>query len=219
VDGYFKINPLKVELLHPDPKLVQVYDFVSDAFITKVMDALLPLMEVSETVGNTTSNTKVSSIRTAVNAWITWQSKGEQHLKSFLQRVELFTGLNVFHASELLQMAGYSPGGHYRPHYDCLQNEYWTKHTGIGERMATFMLYFNDVTLGGYTAFPKLGTAALPVKRSAVFWYNTKRNGECDRRTLHGACPVVLGPKYVGNLWIGADDNFVRKKCLLNPAE
>lgn len=53
----------------------------------------------------------------------------------------------------------------------------------------------NDVTSGGYTAFPEIGTYAKPVKGSAILWYSLKLSGESDERTMHGGCPVVLGSK------------------------
>ena len=49
--------------------------------------------------------------------------------------------------------------------------------------------------MGGLTAFPLAGIAAKPIKGSAVFWYNLKRNGDVDENTCHCACPVVLGHK------------------------
>lgn len=49
---------------------------------------------------------------------------------------------------------------------------------------------------GGKTAFPVLGVTANAVKGSAVFWYNLKKNGQPDKRTWHGGCPVVHGIKW-----------------------
>ncbi len=58
---------------------------------------------------------------------------------------------------------------------------------------------------GGYTAFTNAGTFTKPVKGSAVFWYNLLENGEPDRRTHHGACPVILG----GNKWGKPDAAYI----------
>lgn len=30
----------------------------------------------------------------------------------------------------------------------------------------------------------------------AAFWYNIKSDGKLDDRTLHGACPVLVGYKW-----------------------
>ena len=43
--------------------------------------------------------------------------------------------------------------------------------------------------------FPLLGVAAPPVPGSALFWYNLRRSGQADHRTVHASCPVLLGAK------------------------
>ena len=44
---------------------------------------------------------------------------------------------------------------------------------------------------GGATVFPTIGAYVPPIRRSAVFWYNLRKNGDPDKRTLHAACPVI----------------------------
>lgn len=54
----------------------------------------------------------------------------------------------------------------------------------------------SDVAAGGKTVFPEAGVAVPPVKGAAVFWFNIKKNGYFNKRTLHGGCPVLLGQKW-----------------------
>lgn len=49
--------------------------------------------------------------------------------------------------------------------------------------------------MGGNTAFPYIGVHAKPKKGSAILFYSLKLNGEPDQRTIHGACPILLGTK------------------------
>ena len=49
---------------------------------------------------------------------------------------------------------------------------------------------------GGATVFPHLGVGVFPKKGTAIFWYNLRANGEGDEKTLHGACPVLIGSKW-----------------------
>lgn len=44
--------------------------------------------------------------------------------------------------------------------------------------------------------FPKLGVGVFPKRGRAIFWYNLHHDGTGDERTLHGACPVLLGSKW-----------------------
>ena len=110
-----------------------------------------------------------------------------------------------FVEAEAWQIGLYGPGGHYLPHFDAFDildpQSAGPEGIWVGNRVATVMFYLSDL-VGGATAFPKLGVAATPSKGAAVFWYNLGRDGRRDSRTLHGACPVVKGIKWVSNKWI-----------------
>ena len=46
------------------------------------------------------------------------------------------------------------------------------------------------------------GIKAEPIHKSAVFWYNLLRDGSCDYRTRHAACPVLIGqvnPRFIAS--------------------
>ncbi|XP_067048686.1 transmembrane prolyl 4-hydroxylase-like [Acropora muricata] len=99
-------------------------------------------------------------------------------------------------------------------------------------RYITILIYLNDVAKGGETVFPiadredelnpkthnrnpaedcSNGSLVIkPVKGSALMWYNnfldeeTGKMGEIDKRSLHAACDVAEGEKWVANMWINA---------------
>jgi len=66
------------------------------------------------------NSSEVNPYRTAVNAWIF--DRETLHMKSFYKNLQFFTGLNVQNESESesLQVAGYSFGGQYDTHLDCV---------------------------------------------------------------------------------------------------
>ena len=65
--------------------------------------------------------------------------------------------------------------------------------------MATVMIYLSDVEAGGATVWPYLKLSTRPKKGDAVFWNNVDNTGEGDIMTLHGACPVLDGDKWIAN--------------------
>lgn len=54
----------------------------------------------------------------------------------------------------------------------------------------------SHVPAGGRTVFPRIGAGVQAKAGSAVFWYNLHRDGDPDRLTLHGACPIMYGTKW-----------------------
>ena len=57
-------------------------------------------------------------------------------------------------------------------------------------------LQLNDVTSGGATVFPEAEKTILPASGTMAFWYNLHMNGTGDTKTIHAACPVVIGTKW-----------------------
>merc|ERR1719483_359591 len=140
------------------------------------------------------------------------------------RRVGWITGLatdTFTEDSELLQVANYMNGGHYNPHHDYVMKEKDPNHLiylpdqnlYVGDIVATFMFYMSEVAGGGRTVFPRIGAGVKPKKGSAVFWYNVLPNGDGDKLTLHGACPVLYGTKWVANKWIREGGQLFRRPC------
>jgi prolyl 4-hydroxylase len=105
---------------------------------------------------------------------------------------------------EPLQILHYQPGGEYRPHFDYFDpkqpgNEAVLKDGG--QRVATLIMYLNDVDAGGSTVFPEVGLDVLPRKGHAVYFAYSTDSGELDARTLHGGSPVAAGEKWVATKW------------------
>ena len=86
----------------------------------------------------------------------------------------------------------------------------WGVEGGGPCRYVTLLLYLNEPTAGGQTAFPKAtdpatgkqGLAIHPGKGSAVLFYNLLPDGNADSETLHAALPVIEGDKWLANFWI-----------------
>uniref|UniRef100_A0A2M4BK34 procollagen-proline 4-dioxygenase n=2 Tax=Anopheles marajoara TaxID=58244 RepID=A0A2M4BK34_9DIPT len=212
---FLKIAPLKLEEVSLDPFIVVYHQVISDreikTFIEITRNSLKRAM-----VGDHTKQ-EVSKQRTSSSAWL--DDPMHVYVRTVSRRTEDMTGLTMW-AAEELQVGNYGIGGHYLPHYDYATPEEGKEpyaNIGKGNRIATVMYYLTDVEIGGATVFPEIGVGVFPRKGSAVFWYNLHRNGTPDPRTLHGACPVMLGSKWVANKWIHERGQEFRHPCALDP--
>ncbi|EFX74258.1 hypothetical protein DAPPUDRAFT_22132, partial [Daphnia pulex] len=220
---YFLLMPIKIEQHSFEPAIYTFHDVLSDEEIETIKELAKPLLARSMVQGKLGVGHEVSNVRTSKTAWL---PEGLHPLLNRLsRRIGLITGLKtdpIRDEAELLQVANYGIGGHYSPHHDYLMKDKadfeYMHHRELqaGDRIATFMFYLNDVERGGSTAFPRAGVAVKPVKGGAAFWFNLKRSGKPDPLTLHGACPVLLGHKWVSNKWIRETAQTFNRRCLLD---
>jgi len=124
----------------------------------------------------------------------------EQRIAALLQwPVENGEGIQVLH---------YHPGGEYRPHFDYFPpaNPGSMQHTRTGgQRVATLIMYLNDVEAGGATIFPDVGIDVTPRRGSAVYFSYCNSKGQLDPATLHGGAPVLAGEKWIATKWLRQD--------------
>jgi prolyl 4-hydroxylase len=104
---------------------------------------------------------------------------------------------------EALQLVRYtSPDAEYKLHHD--HGGYYGKATE--HRPWTMLIFLNDVSDGGHTAFPKLNLEVVPCGGDALIWSNVvKGSKEVDPDMVHmGMPPTKEGvDKYAVNVWFG----------------
>ncbi|KII64487.1 Prolyl 4-hydroxylase subunit alpha-1 [Thelohanellus kitauei] len=169
------------------------------------------------TVHNPTTGVLESAdYRITQSSWFNIDS--DPVIRKMKYKIMVATGLTL-QSSEDLQLANYGIGGYYDTHFDYARktepsiNDTLTRRNG--GRLATYLLYMSDVTIGGKTGFPRLGISVQPSKGDALFWYNLFPDESGDARTRHIACPVALGTKWVGNFWIRSRGEDRSKPCSL----
>ena len=134
----------------------------------------------------------------------TYFKRGENEL---LQRIERRIAELVdcpIEQGEPIQVLHYQPGGEYKPHYDYFDPAHPGNKEVLaqgGQRIATLIMYLNDVTRGGSTVFPEIGLDVLPRKGHAVYFAYCDEAGALDVRTLHGGSPVGSGEKWIATKW------------------
>ncbi|XP_067938196.1 prolyl 4-hydroxylase subunit alpha-1-like [Watersipora subatra] len=210
----FSYFPSEEEELHLEPRLVYIHRIISDREIQVVQALAKPKLDRSG-VFATNAATPLGGIKThtrvSKSAWL--GDEEDETIALLSRRFARVTGLTVGTA-ESLQVLNYGIGGHYEPHCDFARpdNPNVFDH-GVGNRIATLILYLTDVEKGGATVFPRLEAAVWPLKGGAAFWYNLDENGALDERTLHGACPVLAGYKWVCNKWFHESGNEFTRPC------
>ncbi|XP_068247531.1 prolyl 4-hydroxylase subunit alpha-2-like [Palaemon carinicauda] len=222
---YLILMPAMVEEHSLNPSIVSFHKALSHKQIKEITDTAKPMLEQAKIKADDRIGPDASfKVRSSYTAWI--REERLPMLKKLRAKIEALTGLSAdetTNAAEILQVNLYAAGGYYLPHVDAFgllsdqegENADAAVISSGGDRIATFMFYMNDVNAGGQTAFPRIGVGVKPAAGNAVFWSNLLPDGFQDTRTLHGACPVLKGIKWVSNKWIRYDQQFQRKPCLL----
>ncbi|XP_071542092.1 prolyl 4-hydroxylase subunit alpha-1-like [Panulirus ornatus] len=216
--GYRWLMPLKVELRWDDPLILVYHDVLSEAETELVKRISTPRLATTMVHSFTTHQARRSLARVGKTAWV--RRGDDRTTDRILQRVEDMTGLAT-DTSEDFHVLNYGIGGHYDAHVDFfdLDEKSLDKSPHQGDRLATVLFYLNDVEAGGSTVFPMLGVEVPARRGSALFWFNMKRSGKGDYRTLHAACPVLLGEKWIANLWIHEWGQELRWPCTRDPED
>ncbi len=119
------------------------------------------------------------------------------------QRIAQTLGVNAA-LSEGTQLQRYRVGEQFKAHTDYFSpqsEEYVRFATERGNRTWTFMVYLNEVKLGGGTQFVSIKKTIQPRQGMAVVWNNRLPSGEVNPETLHAGLPVLEGEKFVITKW------------------
>ena len=70
--------------------------------------------------------------------------------------------------------------------------------------------------LGGRTIWPLAGVTTSAESGDGILWYNSLRSEKLDYSLAHQACAVISGSKWIGNKWIGYNNQWNSIKCGLS---
>jgi len=135
----------------------------------------------------------------------TYFARAENGLITCIEkRIAELTGCPL-ERGEPIQVLHYNPGAEYKPHFDYFDPADPGNRQVLamgGQRVATLIIYLNDVQGGGSTVFPDIGLDVLPRRGNAVFFAYSDDEGRLDSRTLHGGSPVAAGEKWIATKWL-----------------
>ena len=184
------------------PRIVLFGDLLAPEECDALIEMARPRLQRSTVVNAETGAYDVHEARTSRG---TYFERGENELVARIERrIAELIERPVEHG-EPIQILHYLPGAEYKPHYDYFDPKLPGNERVLamgGQRIATLVMYLNDVTAGGSTVFPQVGLDVLPRNGNAVFFAYSSERGELDARTLHGGSPVAEGEKWIATKWI-----------------
>ncbi len=208
-------NNLKVKKNTADPKIRRiVHKTVQVWLIDKVWDKQVDYEEVAE--GEWEQKDFVGDLQAGkVVMPVMWK---------LARKIEIATRMEVRarFASTHFQVTNYGLGGlcetHVDPHgyLDGAYLDFEQKDlVSMGDMIATFMGWLEDVPAGGETAYDLGEYAQLvtPRRGSAAFWIDLEKAGKREFRSSHGGCPIAIGSKWILNKWMYYFDQFRNFPC------
>lgn len=178
-----------IRVVNSDPLILEVEDFFPaewcDDYISRA-DSLGKLYQ-SQTFSSLTSTQRTSN---------TWYLKYAD-VPEFLQRTKALTGKQI-ETFEEPQIVRYEMGQQFTWHYDALPPS--MKKNG-GQRVATILVYLNDVDSGGATCFKDYGIQIKPQRGKALLFFPCFADGTPDDRTMH-AGQVAMDTKFIAQMWL-----------------
>jgi prolyl 4-hydroxylase len=184
---------------------VAVLDHVlTDAECEALIERASGCLNRSGVVDRQTGASVLSSVRTSEGPHF---ERGDGELiKRIEQRLARLIDRDV-DRFEPMQILRYSPGGEYKSHQDYFAPDEAGSQVQSrrgGNRIATFILYLNEVEQGGETGFPDLKLDVRPRRGRAVYFEYMNTQFELDPRCKHAGQPVIQGEKWIATKWVRA---------------
>ena len=185
-----------------EPEIVVFENLLSQAECDRLIELSKPKLKPSTIVENQTGAEKVISERTSEGMF--FQRNENTLVAQIEKRLAKLMNMPIVNG-EGIQILHYVRGAEYRPHYDFFAPENPGSAVHMqqgGQRVATLIMYLNEVESGGATIFPEIDFSVAPRKGGAVFFAYCDDSAKLDRLTLHGGAPVESGEKWIATKWV-----------------
>jgi prolyl 4-hydroxylase len=193
---------VKVLMRCERPQVIVFGDVLSPEECAEIIERSRHRMKRSTTVNPETGQEDVIHNRTSEGIFF---QRGED---AFIERIDrrIASLMNwPVENGEGLQILHYNTSGEYRPHFDYFPPDQpgSAVHTARGgQRVATLVIYLNDVEAGGETIFPEAGLSVAGRQGGAVYFRYMNGMRQLDPLTLHGGAPVLAGDKWIMTKWM-----------------
>lgn len=191
-------QPIFVRSKSLQPVVIQLDNVLTHEECDLLIQRAKSRLQPSKVIDANSGAEKAASGRTSKGMYFAFQE--DDLIARIEKRISFLTSYPIENG-EGLQVLHYEVGDEYKSHFDFFPKNRVDDRKG-GQRVATLLMYLNDVEAGGETIFPKLNASFTPKKGSAIFFHYSNSLGEVDRRTLHRSLPVQTGEKWVATKWI-----------------
>ena len=177
--------------------------FLKDHEIKRIKSLARPKLKASRVLKPGGQSAGEASVRTSSTAFLVGFSF-DPIATVVKHKAALVVGVPLSHV-ENIQVVRYTAGQYYGPHLDAMNLEKSPQEAKKGQRVATVLVYLNDVDNGsGKTRFPKLGVEVSPQRGKALYFRNTSDDGSIDTQSLHEGAPVKGDDveKWAVNIWV-----------------
>ncbi|MBF6631140.1 MAG: 2OG-Fe(II) oxygenase [Comamonas sp.] len=183
-----------------NPNIVLLGNLLSPQECDALIADARPAMARSKTVATQSGGEEINPDRTSEGMFF---QRGQTTVVERLEaRIAQLLQWPVDHG-EGLQVLNYHPGAQYKPHHDYF-NPHEPGSAALlrrgGQRVATVVIYLNDVPAGGCTYFPESRLRIHPRKGNAVFFGYAQP--QAHTLTLHAGDPVEEGEKWIATKWL-----------------
>lgn len=193
---------VRVVFRHARPHVVLLANVLTAEECDALIEVALPQLRRADVVDSGSGGSYIDARRTSE---LTILRRGASPLLARIdQRIARITGIPV-ERGEPLQVMRYGAGAEYQPHHDYFDLSRRGEAAYLvhgGQRVASLVIYLNDVEAGGETVFPEVGLSVAPAKGSAVYFAYTDAQSRCDPLSFHGGAPVVRGEKWIATRWL-----------------
>jgi prolyl 4-hydroxylase len=184
------------------PQVIVFADVLSADECGEMIERSRHRLKRSTTVNPDTGNEDVIRNRTSEGIWC---QRGEDAFIEKLDRRIASLMNSPVENGEGLQILHYDTTGEYRAHFDYFPPDQpgSAAHTAKGgQRVATLVIYLNDVPDGGETTFPQAGISVAAKQGGAVYFRYMNGQRQLDPLTLHAGAPVLAGDKWIMTKWM-----------------
>ena len=189
--------------VHNDPPVWTCDDFLSARECDALIRAGKPSL-VRSLIGNDDNSLRKSGAGARRTSSSSALMANDPICRGLVDRIVHLTGRDSRHL-EPVQITRYEGGQEYSEHNDCPPLDSSEASAAFlaqgGQRVATVLVYLNDVARGGETSFSKLGYACTPRKGRCLLFCPGLTDGRRDEATLHAALPA-LDEKWVAQVWV-----------------